>query len=284
MRRSLPVVDRGATLSGAPAPIGRRAGARGPRAGRPGRGRLPGADSIAPVTAPIMQGCRAVVRRRAAPTASSSSTGSPATPSPCAPWPRPWPPPATPWSCPSCPGHGTAARGHGPDAVGRLVGRRRGPLPGAGRPVRHVAVVGLSMGGALTCWLAERHPTCPASPWSTRWSTPPATSSGRRSRGCSTPVRAIDGIGGGHQEGGRCRGRLRRARRWPPSCRCSTGPTRWRPSWPTSTARCCCCQPGGPRGRVGLRRRHGRAGAAARSSGSGWRTATTWPPWTTTPR
>ena len=52
-------------------------------------------------------------------------------------------------------------RGRGPRAqpLGRLDGRRRDrPTQELAARSARVAVVGLSMGGSLTCWLAERHP------------------------------------------------------------------------------------------------------------------------------
>ena len=132
---------------------------------------------------------------------------------------------------PLLPGPRHRGRGHGPDAVGGLVGCGRGPLPGAGRPVRPRRR-GRAVHGRAP-WPAgwpSATPTWPASPWSTRWSHAPGADLRSASGRCSTPAsRRADGIGSDIKKEGAVEAGLRRARRWPPSCRCSRGPTRSRP-------------------------------------------------------
>ncbi len=142
---------------------------------------------------------------------------------------------------PLLPGHGTSLEDMVPTRWDDWSGAAEAHFQALAARCDHVAVAGLSMGGALACWLAERHPhlsgialvnpmvqppavefrwrgSRPSSTPGSRRSTPSAPTSRRRARS-SPPTRG---------------------RRWPPCSRCSGGPTRSRPSWPTSTARSCC--------------------------------------------
>ena len=152
---SLPVVDRGATLSGAP-------GADQPPAGAPvtaptGPGDLPGADSIAPVTAPILQGAEPW----SAPGGADGVlvlhgfTGNPQSMRPLA---EALATAGFTVELPLLPGHGTALEDMVPTRWDDWSGAAEAHFQALAARCDHVAVVGLSMGGALTCWLAERHP------------------------------------------------------------------------------------------------------------------------------
>ena len=105
-------------------------------------------------------------------------------------------------------------------------GGRRGPLPGAGRPVRP---------------RGRRRPVDGRRPDLLAGRAPPRSRRHRRGQPAGPAPDAEFRAGDpgparrrhrdvrrhrlGHHEGGRRRGRLRRARRWPPSCRSSRGPT-----------------------------------------------------------
>ena len=59
---------------------------------------------------------------------------------------------------PLLPGHGTAVEDMVPTRWEDWSGAAEAHFQALAARCDHVAVVGLSMGGALTCWLAERHP------------------------------------------------------------------------------------------------------------------------------
>ena len=59
---------------------------------------------------------------------------------------------------PLLPGHGTALEDMVPTRWEDWSGAAEAHFQALAARCDHVAVVGLSMGGALTCWLAERHP------------------------------------------------------------------------------------------------------------------------------
>jgi len=59
---------------------------------------------------------------------------------------------------PRLPGHGTSLDDLVPLGFGDWSAAAEGALVDLGARCRAVAVVGLSMGGTLACWLAERHP------------------------------------------------------------------------------------------------------------------------------
>jgi len=152
---SLPVVDRGATLSAGPGADRPPAGAR-PGVPR-GRGDLPGADSIAPVTAPILQGAEPW----SAPGGADGVlvlhgfTGNPQSMRPLA---EALATAGFTVELPLLPGHGTALEDMVPTRWDDWSGAAEAHFQALAARCDHVAVVGLSMGGALTCWLAERHP------------------------------------------------------------------------------------------------------------------------------
>ena len=152
---SLPVVDRGATLSAASGADRPPAGAR-PGVPR-GRGDLPGADSIAPVTAPILQGAEPW----SAPGGADGVlvlhgfTGNPQSMRPLA---EALAAAGFTVELPLLPGHGTALEDMVPTRWDDWSGAAEAHFQALAARCDHVAVVGLSMGGALTCWLAERHP------------------------------------------------------------------------------------------------------------------------------
>ena len=250
----------------------------------PGRGPAPGPGSIAPVTAPIMQG--------AEPWSAAGGpdgvlvlhgfTGNPQSMRPLA------------EALAARRVHGGAApparardvpRGPGPDPVGGLVGRGRGPVPGAGRPLRPRGR-GRPVDGWRPDLLAGRAPPPPL---------------GHR-RGQPAGPRARRGVPGGHpgparrRDRGRSTASARTSRRRAPS----RPPTRARPlaavlslfegadEVEAELADIHC-----PVLVLSSREDHvvesvsgdvSSSGSRARSSGSGWRTATTWPPSTTTPR
>ena len=186
---------------------------------------------------------------------------------------------------PLLPGHGTAVEDMVPTRWEDWSGAAEAHFQALAARCDHVAVVGLSMGGALACWLAERHPGPPGIALVNPLVQPPDAESARAPGPCSTPApRSIDGIGSDIKKEGAVEA----------------------------------AYPGTPAGRRPVPVRGGRRGAgrlgdircpvlllssredhvvdpvsgdvvvaarwAARSSGSAWRTATTWPPWTTTPR
>ena len=59
---------------------------------------------------------------------------------------------------PLLPGHGTALEDMAPTRWDDWSGAAEAQFQALAARCDHVAVVGLSMGGTLTCWLAERHP------------------------------------------------------------------------------------------------------------------------------
>ena len=152
---SLPVVDRGATLSGAPGhdlPHGTT------RPGGPTEpGHLPGADSIAPVTAPILQGAEPWSAEGGADgvLVLHGFTGNPQSMRPLA---EALAAAGYTVELPLLPGHGTALEDMVPTRWDDWSGAAEAHFQALAARCDHVAVVGLSMGGALTCWLAERHP------------------------------------------------------------------------------------------------------------------------------
>jgi len=62
---------------------------------------------------------------------------------------------------PLLPGHGTSLEDLVPTRWEDWSGAAEAHFQALAARCDHVAVVGLSMGGALTCWLAERHPHLP---------------------------------------------------------------------------------------------------------------------------
>ena len=97
--------------------------------------------------------------RRRCPTACSSSTASPATPSPCCPLAEALAAAGFTVELPLLPGHGTAVEDMLPTRWEDWSGAAEAALPGPGLGgATRVVVAGLSMGGTLTCWLAEHHP------------------------------------------------------------------------------------------------------------------------------
>ena len=91
-------------------------------------------------------------------TACSSSTGSPATRRRCAGWPRRWPAPASTSRCPGCRATARRSRTCSTTGLGRLVGEAEAAYQRLAERAEQVVVAGLSMGGALTLWLALAHP------------------------------------------------------------------------------------------------------------------------------
>ncbi len=123
----------------------------------PGRGPVPGAGSIAPVTAPIMQG--------AEPFAAAGGpdgvlvlhgfTGNPQSMRPLA---EALATAGFTVELPLLPGHGTSLEDMVPTRWEDWSGAAEAQFQALAARCDHIAVVGLSMGGALACWLAERHP------------------------------------------------------------------------------------------------------------------------------
>ena len=144
-----------------PAPPGRSAsgshpdGRSGGRAG--GAGRPPGGDSIAPVTAPILQGAEPWSAEGGADgvLVLHGFTGNPQSVRPLA---EALAAAGFTVELPLLPGHGTALEDMVPTRWDDWSSAAEAHFQALAARCDHVAVVGLSMGGALTCWLAERHP------------------------------------------------------------------------------------------------------------------------------
>ena len=121
------------------------------------RGPAPGAGSIAPVTAPIMQG--------AEPFSAAGGpdgvlvlhgfTGNPQSMRPLA---EALATAGFTVELPLLPGHGTSLEDMVPTRWEDWSGEAEAQFQALAARCDHVAVVGLSMGGTLACWLAERHP------------------------------------------------------------------------------------------------------------------------------
>jgi len=123
----------------------------------PGAAPVPGADSIAPVTAPIMQGAEPWSAAGGADgvLVLHGFTGNPQSMRPLA---EAVAAAGYTVELPLLPGHGTALEDMVPTRWEDWSGAAEAHFQALAARCDHVAVVGLSMGGALTCWLAERHP------------------------------------------------------------------------------------------------------------------------------
>jgi carboxylesterase len=102
-----------------------------------------------------------VVRLTGDPTACSSCTGSPATPSRCGPWPRRLAKAGFTVDLPLLPGHGTAVEDLIPTRWEDWSGAAEAAYQALAARCDKVMVAGLSVGGTLSCWLAEHHPDLP---------------------------------------------------------------------------------------------------------------------------
>ncbi len=129
----------------------------GVRAGVPtGPVDLPGADSIAPVTAPILQGAEPW-SAEGGPDGVLVLHGFTGCPQSMRPLAESLAAAGYSVELPLLPGHGTAVEDLVPLRWEDWSGAAEAHFQALAARCDHVAVVGLSMGGALTCWLAERY-------------------------------------------------------------------------------------------------------------------------------
>jgi len=142
-----PRADQPPAVTPAAAPVGAPAGP----------GDVPGTDSIAPVTAPILQGAEPWSAEGGADgvLVLHGFTGNPQSMRPLA---EALAAAGFTVELPLLPGHGTALDDMVPTRWDDWSGAAEAHFQALAARCDHVAVVGLSMGGALTCWLAERHP------------------------------------------------------------------------------------------------------------------------------
>ncbi len=147
-----------------------------------------------------------------------------------------------------------------------------------------VVVTGLSMGGTLTCWLAEQHPEIAGIAVVNPLIEPPDEEFREGIRALvEAGTEVIDGIGSDIDKEGVVEAAY-------PGTPLAAVLSLFegvdavsRPIWADPLSGPAAVQPGGPRGGPGLRRRPGRLGGRPARAGPPRATATTWPPWTTTP-